>query len=170
MEGAIVTNWEEAILLFQNYLAAVLQDTKMTAREKIESRVKGIRYLLRQMPDLASKDIEEITNQVWTDCLRTFKKSDKGNKRTWADLKSWQKYKDLRACLVHARHDYTCHYCKERYSDTGKPLTVDHHIRCSKGYDEGLDNLFCCCRPCNTIKHTKSKQFLLDWLKRRGTR
>lgn len=165
-----MTNWEGAIQLYQNYLTAVLHDTKMAAHEKAESRTGGLRYLLGQMPELASTDIEEITDQVWTDCLRTFKKNNKDKKRTWADLKSWQKYKDLRACLVHARYDYTCHYCKERYFDMGKPLTVDHRIRCSKGYDENLDNLLCCCRPCNTIKRTKSKQFLLDWLKRRSTR
>ena len=160
-------NWEEAIQLFVDYEASVLSDSKKTALEKAQSMGRDIKYLLSQMPDLASKSIEEITPQIWMDSLRAYKKSNKDYKKTWEDLINWKKYHFLRACLVYARDDYKCHYCNARDSDINVRFTVDHVIPRSKGGDEELDNLVCCCDIDNRAKLNNPEQFE-KWVKTRG--
>lgn len=162
----MLVNWEKAIQLFVEYEATVLSDGKKTALEKAESRARGIRYLLGEMPNLSSKGIEEITPQIWMDSLRAYKKSNRDYKKTWEDIINWQKYKDLRACLVYARDDYKCHYCGARDSDIDVRFTVDHVVPRSQGGGEDLDNLVCCCEQDNRAKLNNPKQFQ-EWLKRR---
>lgn len=158
--------WEKAIQLFTAYGATILSDGKKTAVEKADSRARGVRYLLTQMPDLASKEIEEITPKIWMDSLRAYKKSNRDYKKTWGDLLTWKKYEDLRACLVYARDDYKCRYCHAKYPDDEVALTVDHVVPRSQGGGEDLDNLVCCCAADNRAKLNNPEQFQ-KWLKRR---
>jgi len=160
--------WEKAIELFMSYEAVVLSDGKKTAYEKAESRARDIRYLLSQMPVLGSKEIEEITPKIWWDSLQAYRKSNKdfkGGHAGWEDLLNWKKYKDLRACLVYARDGYKCHYCHARYPEDDVTFTVDHVIPLSKEGGNYLDNLVCCCAPCNRAKLNNPEQFQ-EWLKR----
>lgn len=165
----MLVNWDKAIRLFLTYEATVLTNGKKTAVEKAESRARGIRYLLTQMPDLASKDIEDITPQIWWNALQVYKKSNrdfKGGRATWGDLLNWKKYKDLRAYLIYARDGYKCHYCHAKYPDDNVTLTVDHVTPLSQDGADYLDNLVCCCAPCNRAKLNNPEQFQ-EWLKRR---
>lgn len=159
-------NWEKAIQLFVDYEATVLSNGKRTALEKAQSMERDIRYLLTQMPDLASKDIEEITPQLWMDSLRAYKKSNRDYKKTWEDLINWKKYELLRACLVYARDDYKCHYCNARDSDVDVHFTIDHVIPRSQGGGEDLDNLVCCCDIDNRAKLNNPEQFQ-RWIRKR---
>ena len=70
-------NWEEAIQLFVDYEATVLSDSKKTASEKARDMERSIRYLLSQMPNLASKSVEDISPQVWMDARKAYMKSDR---------------------------------------------------------------------------------------------
>jgi len=158
-------NWEKAIQLYVEYEATVLSDSKKTAVEKAESRGRDIRYLLSQMPDLANKNIEEITPQIWMDSLRAYKKSNRDYKNNWDDLYNWKKYTYLRACLVYARDDYTCKKCGAKDSDIGVRFSVDHKIPRSQGWDENLDNLQCFCEQDNRAKLDNPKEYQ-EWLKR----
>jgi len=161
-------HWEKAIQLFVDYSITVLSDGKKPAVEKAESRARDIRYLLSQMPDLASKNIEEISPQIWMDSLRAYKKSNRDYKKTWGDIFNWQKYKCLRACLVYTRDDYTCQNpkCGFKDSDIGVRFTIDHIVPRSQGGCEDLDNLQCFCEQDNRAKLNNPKQFQ-EWLKRR---
>ncbi len=67
-----IAKWEKAFDLFMSCEATFLSNGKKTAVGKAESRARGIRYLLSQMPDLANKQIERITYQVWMDSLRAY--------------------------------------------------------------------------------------------------
>jgi hypothetical protein len=99
-------NWNEAIKLFVEYETTHLVDTKKKTEEKVISMGNDVRYLLSQMPDLAHKNIEEISSAIWMDSLRHYKKTNKDYKRNWSDLFDWAKYKYLRACLVYAKSNY----------------------------------------------------------------
>jgi len=164
----VLVNWEKAIQLFMTYEATVLSNGKKTAFEKAQSMARDIRYLLTQMPDLASKDIKEITPQIWMDSLRAYKKSNRDYVKNWEQLWNWKKYEHLRACLIYARDDYKCHYCQVRYPDIDVTFTVDHVIPRSQGGGEDLDNLVCCCAPCNRAKLNNPEQFQ-KWMKRGRT-
>lgn len=159
-------NWEKAIQSFMGYEATVLTNGKKTAVEKAESMARDVRYLLTQMPNLVSKNIEEITPQIWWDSLKAYKKSNRDYIKTWQDLINWKKYKYLRACLVYARDGYKCNYCHATYPDDEVTLTVDHVIPRSQAGGEYLDNLVCCCAPCNRAKLNNPNQFQ-EWLKRK---
>lgn len=161
-------NWEEAIQLYVDYEASILSDGKKTALEKARERESHIRYLLSQMPNLASKTIENITPQIWMDSLKEFMKGNRDYKKTWEDLISWKKYQFLRACLVYARDDYTCQNqnCGTKDSDIGVEFSVDHVIPRIQGGDENLDNLVCFCAQCNRAKLDKPEQFE-KWMKTR---
>lgn len=136
--------------------------------EKAESRARDIRHLLSQMPDLASKNIEEITPQIWMDSLKAYKKSNRDYIKNWEQLINWKKYKYLRACLVYARDEYTCQNpkCGVKDSDIDVCFTVDRVIPRSQDGGEDLDNLQCFCEQCNRAKLDNPKQFQ-EWLKRR---
>jgi 5-methylcytosine-specific restriction endonuclease McrA len=157
--------WEKAIELFVEYEATVLSDGKKTAVEKAESRARGIRYLLSQMPDLASKEIEEITPEIWMTSLKAYKKSNSDYVKTWGALINWKKYMDLRACLVYAKYNYKCDSCSSAFPDV--KLSVDHVVPRSKGGWEDLDNLVCFCAPCNRAKLNNPEQFQ-EWMKKRA--
>lgn len=158
-------NWEEAIQLYVDYEASILSDgKKKTALEKAQDRERDIRYLLSQMPVLASKNIEEITPQIWMDSLKAYMKSNRDYKKTWEELISWKKYQFLRACLVYARDDYKCRNCGARDSDIDVHFSVDHVIPRIQGGDEDLDNLVCFCTPCNRAKLDNPEQFE-KWMK-----
>jgi hypothetical protein len=159
--------WEKAIQLFVEYEATVLSDGKKTAVEKAQFRARGIEYLLAQMPNLASKEIEEITPQIWMDSLRAYKKSNRDYIKNWEQLIDRKKYKDLRACIVYARDDYTCRNCGVKDSDMNVRFTVDHKIPRSQDGGEDLDNLQCFCRQCNMAKFNNPEQFQ-EWMKRRA--
>lgn len=160
-------NWDEAIQLYVDYEASVLSDSKKkTALEKAREREKDIRYLLSQMPGLASNTIENITPKIWMDSLKAYMKSNRDYKKTWEDLTSWKKYQFLRACLVYARNDYTCQNlnCGAKDSDIDVQFSVDHVIPRSQGINENLDNLVCFCDRCNRAKLDNPQQFE-EWMK-----
>lgn len=134
-----------------DYEASVLSDSKkQTALDKARQR-ESHRDLLSQMPNLASKTIENITPQVWMDSLREYMEKDRYHSN-WAELEKWKKYEYLRACLVYARDDYRCHYCDARDSDIDVCFTVDHLTPRSQGGGEDLNNLVCCCAQDNRAK------------------
>jgi 5-methylcytosine-specific restriction endonuclease McrA len=165
----LVVNWDEAIQLYVDYEASVLSDgKKKTAFEKARDRERDIRYLLSQMPNLASRSIENITSQIWMDSLKAFMKGNRDFKKTWEDLTNWKKYEFLRACLVYARDDYTCQNqnCGAKDSDIDVRFSVDHKIPRSQGINENLDNLVCFCARCNRAKLDESEQFE-KWMKDR---
>jgi len=157
-------NWEEAIQLYVDYEATVLSDSKKkTALEKAKERESIIRDLLSKMPNLASKTIESITSEIWMDSRKAYMRSDRYHD-TQSTLNEWKPYTFLRACLVYARDDYTCHYCKAKDSDIDARFSVDHVIPTSQGGGENLDNLVCCCAPCNRAKLNNPEQFE-KWMK-----
>jgi len=157
-------NWEEAIQLYVDYEASVLSDgKKKAALEKAKDRESLIRDLLSRMPSLASKAIEDITPEVWMDSRKVYMKSDRYH-NTESELTRWKPYMFLRACLVYARDDYKCHYCNAKDSDIDVRFTVDHLIPVSQGGTEDLDNLVCCCAPCNRAKLDNPEQFK-KWMK-----
>ena len=159
-------NWEEAIQLYVDYEASVLSDgKKKTALEKARERESHIRDLLSQMPNLASKTIENITPEVWMDSLKAYLKKDRYHDN-WAELEKWKKYEYLRACLVYARDDYICQNCGAKDSDIDVRFSVDHVIPRSQGINENLDNLVCFCDRCNRAKLNNPEQFE-KWMKDR---
>ena len=160
-------NWEDAIQLYVDYEASVLSDKKkQTALDKARQRESHIRDLLLQMPNLASKTIEEITPEIWMDSLKAYMKSNKDYKKTWEELTSWKKYQYLRACLVYARDDYTCYHCHAKDSDIDVRFSIDHLTPRSLEGGEDLDNLVCCCKICNFARHNNPEQFE-KWMKTR---
>jgi 5-methylcytosine-specific restriction endonuclease McrA len=159
-------NWEEAIQLYVDYEASVLSDgKKQTALDKARQRESHIRDLLSQMPNLASKIIEDITPEIWMGSLKTYMKKDRYHDNL-TDLRRWKKYEYLRACIVYAREDYKCHYCDAKDSDIGVRFSVDHLIPLAKGGTEDLDNLVCCCDIDNRAKLNNPEQFE-KWMKTR---
>lgn len=163
-------NWQDAIRLFVGYKVSVLTDGKRTAVEKAEDRARNVRYLLSQMPNLADKNVEEITPQIWWDSIQAYKRSNrdfKGGRANWNDLLKWSKYEDLRACLVFAKDGYECHYCYAKHPDDDVILTVDHLVPRSRDGGDYLDNLVCCCDMCNRAKLNDPKRFQ-KWIKLEG--
>jgi 5-methylcytosine-specific restriction endonuclease McrA len=157
-------NWDEAIQLYVDYEASVLSDgKKKTALEKARDRESHIRYLLSQMPNLASKTIENITSEIWMNARKAYMKSDRYHK-TESELNEWKPYTFLRACLVYAKDDYKCHYCDAKDSDIDVRFTVDHLIPRSQGGGEDLNNLVCCCAQDNRAKLDNPEQFE-KWMK-----
>jgi len=77
-----------------------------------------------------------------------------------------EKYRPLKACLVHARDDYKFHYGNTRGSDVDVAFTTDH-VPLSHDGGEELEILFCCCAPCNGAELNNSKQYP-EWLKRKA--
>jgi 5-methylcytosine-specific restriction endonuclease McrA len=159
-------NWEVAIQLYVDYEGSVLSDSKKkTSLDKAKDRESHIRDLLSQMPDLASKTIEDITPEVWMNSLRAYRKSHRYHSSI-SDLTGWKPYTYLRACLVYARDDYICHHCHAKDSDIDVRFSIDHLTPRSQEGGEDLDNLVCCCKICNFARHNNPEQFE-KWLKTR---
>ncbi len=53
---------------------------------------------------------------------------------------------------VRCRANSACEYCGVTETDTGGPLSVDHHQPRSQGGADHLDNLLYCCHRCNLYK------------------
>jgi 5-methylcytosine-specific restriction endonuclease McrA len=158
-------NWEEAIRRYLEYEATHLGDTQKSAEEKLTIMENDVRYLLGRMPDLSTREIEEITPAIWMSTLSNFKKNNRDHMRNWDDLFNWQKYKHLRACLVYAKSDYQCHYCGRDLSSKRIVFHVEHLKPRVSGGTEELDNLRCLCQFCNLAKGQHSEEEFLEELK-----
>lgn len=158
-------NWDEAIQLYVDYEASVLSDSKKkTAVEKAQERISHIKDLLSQMPNLASKTIEDITPEIWMDSRKAYMKSDRYHK-TESDLNEWKPYTFLRACLAYAKSNYQCHYCGRNLSSKRVVFHVEHLKPKVSGGTEELDNLRCVCQFCNLAKGKLSEEEFIEELK-----
>ncbi|MGL6209125.1 MAG: HNH endonuclease [Paracoccaceae bacterium] len=66
---------------------------------------------------------------------------------------------ERRRAAIYERDGHACHYC----GATGVDLTLDHKVPQAGGGRHSDDNLFTCCRPCNSSKHTKSYDDFVAW-------
>lgn len=158
-------NWEEAIKRYVEYEASHLGDTQRSAEEKSTRMGNNVRYLISQMPDLSTKEIEEVTPAIWMNALSDFKKKNKDYKRNWHDLFNWEKYKQLRASLVYAKSNYQCYYCSRDLSSKRVVFQVEHLKPKVSGGTEELDNLRCVCQFCNLAKGQLSEEEFIEELK-----
>ena len=157
-------NWDEALTKYAQYQAQFQVDTKRTAEEKVLSEITGIKYLLDELPEIRSRNVEDITSTLWHDeTLVKYIKRNQKYLKCQDDVLKWAKYQQLVRCFILARDAFKCHYCG-RDGLQGIPLQRDHKIPKSTGGGEYIDNMVCSCTFCNMAKGQSTEEEFIDIL------
>ena len=152
-------NWPAAIERYA--INKSLQVKSKNPVNVIKKTTDDINYVLSRMPELASKNISDITPEMFHEMLNNHRKANNwhwdaiidGNKGVYSG-----KYSDLVRCLVFARDNFTCKICgRSALEDPKLGLHLDHKVpKSQRGDTFSLDNLQCTCESCNLLKQTKS--------------
>lgn len=152
-------NWEEAIRKYAEH-KAIMAKSKNPVRVK-EKVILDMQYLLKKIPELASKSIHEITSDVWREAINAHRKREGLHWVAIGDKSRGYtgKYNDLVRCLVFAKENFTCRYCGRSIQETPALQLQLEHIEPKSQTGEwfSLDNLGCACSFCNLGKQVMGK-------------
>lgn len=147
-------NWEEAIEKYADHKSLMAKSRDPT---DVKRRcILDIEYLLKQIPELASRNINEITSEMWRKAINVHRKREGLNWDAIGDRSKGYtgKYFDLVRCLIFAKNNFTCRYCgRSIQKNPLLELQLEHiEPKSQTGDWFSLDNLGCACSFCNLGK------------------
>jgi len=145
--------WEDAIERYAKHKSMM---AKVHNLMEMKRRVMSdLRLLLKQIPELVSRDLKDITPEIWHSAINTDRKREGYNWDVIGDRTGYSgKYNDLVRCIIFAKSSFTCRYCgRGTLRNPSLQLHLEHIEPRSTGGDWfALDNLGCACRFCNLGK------------------
>jgi len=160
--------WNEAIERYA--INKSLQVKTKNPMDVINKTTSDIKDILNQIPELASKNVNEITEAFFHEMLNAYRKKNGWHWDAILDSRRGVysgKYNDLVRCLVFARDGFACKICGRSASEYPKlELHLDHKKpKAQRGDPFSLDNLQCACGFCNLGKQTKTDEEVIEEIK-----
>ncbi|WP_456468244.1 HNH endonuclease [Archaeoglobus sp.] len=108
-------------------------------------------WWIKEHPELLDLDIYEITDEIIKKIVDKYGEAAKLN---------------FKKCVVFARDNYTCVYCKRSLVQyPNLELHLDHKLPKSRYGGDKLSNLVCSCGFCNRAKSVRTAEEFLEELK-----